>query len=105
MTFLHNNCNFELMNLKYFDEKSRFEKVWEFSWKIKPISLQDNSFSLTEVKWETFKITYFWDLDLIWNERINITFWKFAWKYSVKEFRKHLGLYLQTTKILIVKIW
>lgn len=104
MTFLHNNCEFEISSLEYLENKSSYKKIWKYFWKIKPISLEWNWFNLTEVKWEMYKITYNWNLDLRWNEKIEILNSRFAWIYKVKEIRKHDWIKLKTTKILIFKV-
>ncbi|RKW24864.1 hypothetical protein D8B46_00585 [Candidatus Gracilibacteria bacterium] len=104
MTFLHNNCIFDIFSLKYLNNKSSFEKTGSFSGKIKSVSLQDNSFNLSDIKGEVYKITLYGDLELLGNERIEVLEGKFIGKYLVKEFRKHKGIKLSTTKILVVKI-
>ena len=105
MTFLHNNCIFDIFSLKYLWEKSSFEKIWEFSGKIKPLNLEWSSFNLTEVKGEAYKVTCTKDLEISINDKIEIKNWSFIWKYSVKEVKKHYGIKLKTIKILVVKIW
>ena len=104
MTFLHNNCIFDIFSLKYLNNKSSFEKVWVWKWKIKSISLQESAFNLTEVKWEAYKVTCKWDLEISANDKIEIKKWRFIWKYSVKEVKKYEWIKLNTTKILVVKI-
>lgn len=105
MTFLHNNCVFDIFSLKYLENKSSFEKVWVWEWKIKPISLEWNIFNLSEIKWEAYKITCKWDLKISINDKIEIKKWRFAGKYSVKEVKKHNGIWFKTIKFLAVKIW
>lgn len=103
MTFLHNNCIFSVFSLEYIENKWTYKRIWDFSWKIKPLSLEGSWFNLTEIKWESYKITCIWDLNLKWNEKIEILKWRFSWTYSVKEIKKHEWIYLKTTKILVVK--
>ncbi len=104
MTFLHNNCEFEIYSLEYENNKSRFVQTWISIWKIKPLWLQDKTFNLTEVQEDTYKITIKNHIDININEKIKVISWNYLWEYSVKEVKKYEWIKLKTTKILITKI-
>lgn len=104
MTFLHNNCVFDIWSLEYKNNKSEFLKKWRFSWKIKPYSILDKALNLDWVKSSVFRITYRGNLKIKPNDRIDILGWVFKWKYSVKDVNNYEWIIIKTTKIIITKI-
>lgn len=104
MTFLHSKTNFEIFRLNYVWNKSSFEKVWEFKGKMKPVWLEDKTFNLANIQGDVYKMTFMWNLDFIWNERIEIKNGIYTWKYNLKDFKDFEWIKMKTQKLLLVKI-
>ena len=103
MTFLHNNTTFEIQKLTYTNNKWSYTSIWNFKWKIKPFYIDRDDENLALEKWEIYKLTYYWFLDLQGGEKVKINDGVFAGEYTVKTHRFYKWIWFWTTKMLLIK--
>lgn len=103
MTFLHSKTSFEIHWLVYVWNKSSYFKIWEWRGKMKPCWIEDKTFNLSLIKWDSYKLTFKWIIDIKWSEELKILDGVYEGTYKIKDFKIFEWVKLVTQKILLTK--
>ena len=104
MVFVHSNTNFEVHSLEYIWNQSTYVKIWEWKGKMKPTWVDDKTFNLSWIKESTYKLTFKWNIDISWSEKLKVLSGIYLWNYKVIDSKIYEWVKLVTQKILLTKI-
>lgn len=99
MAFLHKETTGTIQVLTQSGNKSSYVAGSSITWHLKPYSLEDTTFNISNIEGEIYKMTIKADVTISQADKLVIG----SDTYVVKDVKKYSGINFTTTKILLVK--